>query len=88
MIFELYSIKDELGDYAPPIPFKDCATAKRYFRTQLETNEFMKSNKNDFSLWYMGLFNAEKGTITESMCELVERGFSNGNEKVVLPDTD
>ena len=78
MIFELYSVKDELSDFGPPIPFQDCATAKRYFHTQLETNEFMKSNKNDFSLWYMGLFNAEKGEINPINAELIERGYKKG----------
>lgn len=79
MIYELYSIKDELSDYAAPLPFMDCENAKRYFRTQLEENVFMKNNKKDFSLWYMGLFNAEKGTITENVCELIERGVDSGN---------
>lgn len=89
MIYEMYSIKDELSDYSAPIPFLNCDGAKRFFRTQLEENEFMRHNKQDFSLWYMGLFDNETGSITENLCKLIERGYQqNGGEEVALPDTD
>lgn len=85
----MYSIKDELSDYAMPLPFMDCDNAKRYFRTQLENNEFMSTNKNDFSIWYMGLFNTETGEINAQEPKLIERGFkTNGNEEMALPNTD
>lgn len=86
MKLEMYTIKDELSEYAAPLPFTDCDNAKRYFRTQLEENVFMKHNKKDFSLWYMGLFDTVTGEMQENFCKLVERGVERGNEENTIPD--
>lgn len=89
MKLELYSIKDELSDYAAPIPFMNCDAAKRWFRTELESKDYLKYNKNDYSLWYQGIYDTETGFINGGMCELVERGhMTNGNKEVELPFTD
>lgn len=62
-LFGLYSIKDELAGFAPPVICEDDSKAKRWFKTQLEQNVMMKSNPTDFSIWCIGQFNATKGII-------------------------
>ena len=88
MMYEMYAIKDELSGFTTPIPFIDCENAKRYFRTQLEDNIYMKYNKKDYSLWYTGLFDEKDGIFKSVGPELIERGYTNGNEDSIPDNTD
>lgn len=83
MIFKLFSIKDELGGFAPTVPFITNEEAIRYFRTHLEQTPLMISNPEDYSIWYIGTFDSESGTIvcTTKDMKLLERGKGNGNNK-------
>ena len=76
MTLELYSIKDELNGFAPPVPLANEDVAKRYFREMLETNPTMRLNKADFSIWYIGEFQTTTGSInkSETGVKLIERG--------------
>ena len=78
MIFKLYSVKDELSEFAAPLPFQDEAQAKRYFRYTAENNKMMADNPEDFSIWEIGTFNSENGYIGNKEPKLIERAKSNG----------
>lgn len=78
MILKLYCIKDELSEYASPLPFQDEAQAKRYFRYTAENNKMMADNPEDFSIWEVGTFNTENGYIIGSKPKLIERAKSYG----------
>lgn len=62
-IYGLYSIKDELVGFAPPVIFKDDNQARRYFKLMMEQEAMMKSSPTDFSIWMIGQFNPNKGII-------------------------
>lgn len=75
MIYEMYSMKDELSGYMYPIPFMKEEIAKRYLKEQVENNITLKTSPEDFSLWKIGTFDSETG-IFENLKEheLIERG--------------
>lgn len=62
MIYKMYSNKDELSGFLPPIPFTNEEMAKRYFKTLMETNTDMLHNPEDFNLYYLGTYDTESGT--------------------------
>lgn len=80
MIFHLYAIKDELSEYASPITIETEAQAKRYFRQMVENTKMMADNPEDFSIWEVGKFDTENGTITSALPKLIERARSTRNE--------
>lgn len=63
MIFELYTIKDELSEYGFPMTFQNRGIAERYFQNLTETDTMIKNNPSDFSLWKIGKFDTENGKI-------------------------
>lgn len=73
MIFKLYAVKDELSEYASPLTIETEAQAKRYFRQLIENNKMMHDNPEDFSIWEVGKFDTETGTITSKQPKLIER---------------
>lgn len=76
MILNMYSIKDELNGFAPPIPINNDEVAKRYFREQLANNPTFKLSPKDFSIWKVGEFATQEGTLANTLVgpELLERG--------------
>lgn len=76
MIYSMYSIKDELNGFTPPIPMLSDALAKRYFKDQLIGNPTMKNTPGDFSLYDMGTFDTESGTYIQKMgdIKMIEKG--------------
>ena len=80
MTLELYSIKDRLSGFNPPIPFIDKENAKRYFLSKCTEDKFFKLNIKDFSLWYMGIFDENSG-IVASEPKLIIEGGEDGNEE-------
>ena len=73
MIFNLYAVKDELSEYASPVTIETEAQAKRYFRHIIETTKMMADNPEDFSIWEVGKFDTETGTIKSKQPKLIER---------------
>lgn len=76
-VMKLYSIKDELVGFTPPIPLPSDTVAKRYFMDQLIGNPTMKNSPKDFSIWAMGTFETHSGRIKSKEPELLERGKIN-----------
>lgn len=64
MTLNLYSLKDELNGFAPPIPFNNDEIAKRYFKEMCAENITIKHSPEDFSIWKIGEFHSQSGTIT------------------------
>lgn len=80
MTLEMYSIKDELNGFTPPIPMVNDSVARRYLKDQMMGNPTMKNSPKDFSIWHMGQFDTEEGTwLTMPFPELVERGENFGD---------
>lgn len=76
MIYEIYSIRDEVEDaYFDPQLFRNEETAKRYFR-DLCSKQGTKIGDHpaDFSIWYTGLFDMKTGKINAAEPKLTERG--------------
>lgn len=74
----LYSVKDELSEFAAPIMIKDDALAKRYFREMIERTPIMKGNPTDFSIWAIGEFDTNTGIAKAyGVPTLIERGQKN-----------
>lgn len=76
MILKLYSIKDELSEFASPVTIQDEANAKRFFRYQVENTKIMADNPEDFSIWEIGEFNSETGEMLCWTPKLIERAKS------------
>lgn len=78
----LYSIKDELSEFAAPIMLNDENVAKRYFHVQLENTPLLKSNPTDFSIWCVGELETKSGIVKGyNVPELIERGQRHGEVK-------
>lgn len=78
----LYSIKDELSEFAAPIMLKDDNVAKRYFHLQLENTPLLKDNPTDFSIWCVGEVDTNTGIVTGyNVPQLIERGYIHGESK-------
>lgn len=63
MIMKLFTIRDRMTEFGFPIPVENEQSAKRYFRSKVSNEPMLKDNPEDFSLWYIGTFDTEKGTI-------------------------
>lgn len=71
----LYSVKDELSEFAAPIMLKDDAVAKRYFHEMLINTPLLKDNPTDFSIWCVGEVDTVTGICTGyQVPQLIERG--------------
>lgn len=83
MKFELYAIKDELSEFAAPIPIPDEPQARRYFRETVKATPMMANNPEDFSIWKVGEYDTENGSLAGIRPLLIERGQRrpNDNEK-------
>lgn len=71
MIMEMYSIKDRLNGFIPPIPLANEETAQRWFKEMITENITMKLSPNDFGLWYLGKWNTETGIFENDVREVV-----------------
>lgn len=79
MILKMYALKDELNGFTPMIPFTSDELAKRYLKDQYESNPTVKNTPSDFSIWYIGAYDTETGTISQAkQPELIERASSYG----------
>lgn len=76
MIVKLFSIRDKLIGYNPPIGFKDEKIAERWFEGECKRkiqNEFTSSKY--FELYEVGTMDTETGYVT---------GYPTGNLKLIL----
>lgn len=74
MKIELYAIKDELaGTFMQPMEFKSEAEAKRTFTLLInnKNSELMNNCPEDFSMWKIGTFEKNDGTITPELEKIV-----------------
>ena len=63
-IFEIVAVKDELSEtYMEPRFFGKKAEAERMFSYQINNIDLWKENPSDFSLYSLGTFDQETGTI-------------------------
>lgn len=80
----LVSIRDEITqEYERPGVCKNVEEVKRSFADLCKFDEKMKLHTEDYSIWHMGDFDTETGTITTTpiMPILIERGAKlYGNE--------
>lgn len=60
----LYSIKDILNGFAPPIIMPNHKSAVRWFEDMSNENPTIGNNKEDFSIHYIGYIETETGKIT------------------------
>lgn len=66
MIMQLYSIKDRLQGFIPPVPFANEQIAQRWYKEMLSENLTMKMSPEDFALYYMGEWDSDTGIITNN----------------------
>lgn len=71
MIMEMYSIKDRLQGFIPPVPFANEQIAQRWYKEMLAENLTMKMAPQDFGLWYLGTWDNETGISTNDIKEVV-----------------
>lgn len=71
MIMEMYSIKDRLQNFIPPVPFANEQIAQRWYKEMLSENLTMKMSPGDFGLWKLGEWDSDTGKWTEDIREVV-----------------
>lgn len=74
MIYEVYSVKDELANrFKYPMFYASKEEAQREFKSQVNNTQLWKDNPGDFSLYRLCSYNDETGEYTGSK-ELVCNG--------------
>lgn len=64
-VYTIAAVKDELsGTYLTPIFVRNIAEAQRSFTWQINNTPIWKDNPSDFSLWRLGFFDEETGSIS------------------------
>lgn len=63
MIFGLYVIRDEKTEFMQPMVDSNTATAIRNFSVAMRKHDVMNSFPVEFSLYRIGEYNSETGTI-------------------------
>lgn len=64
MTMRMYVIRDRYTRFGFPMPFESNDEAKRYFANRIKEVPLMRDNPQDFTLYYVGIFNLDTGTIT------------------------
>lgn len=64
-VYTIAAVKDELSNvFLTPIFVKNISEAQRSFEWQINNTPIWKDNPSDFSLWRLGFFDEELGSIT------------------------
>lgn len=71
MVYKIYTVRDALVGYNAPFIMVNEDVAKREFRTLCEKK---KEVADDLSLWEIGSFDDETGTIIPLIPEMVKFG--------------
>lgn len=80
MIYNLYSLKDELVGFNAPVRFDNDQVAIRSFMELMKTDDY-KGIKKDLSLYKIGSFDTDSGSfITELPTKLIDGNSVAGNE--------
>ena len=74
MILEMYSIKDRLQKFIPPVPMSSEEVAQRWFKEMMHENITMRMQPEDFSLWKLGEWDSDTGEWTSDIKEVVYNG--------------
>lgn len=73
--YKMYSMRDKLSGYQPPVPFINDETAIRWFKTQCLENPTIKNQPEDFELYYLGDFDTGNGIFYNcNTLELIAKG--------------
>lgn len=77
MVYKLYAIKDELVGFGSIMLEQNEMSARRDFAYACnKEGTLLKENKKDYTLYYLGEFDIEKGTINSVAPEVVLNGSS------------
>lgn len=74
MKMPMYGIKDRLTGFTSPIPLSNDEVALRWFKELTQTDTSIKVSPDDFTLYFLGEFDTEKGTLTADVREVVRNG--------------
>lgn len=73
MIMNLYSVKDKLLGFAPPIPVDNDKAAIRWFESQMAARrDTDKMDPKYWDLYKVGTFNTETGEVTGTKSHEIE----------------
>lgn len=73
MIFNLYSVKDKLLGFAPPIPVDNDQAAIRWFESEMaKRKDTDKTDPKYWDLYKIGIWNSETGEITGTKSHEIE----------------
>lgn len=72
MILNLYSIRDTLNGFAPPVVMPNDETAKRWYEDMKTENPTIGNNPDDFGVHFIGQFDSETGLLTPAKKEQLE----------------
>lgn len=72
MKMNLYSIRDKLNGFAPPVIMPNDASAKRWFEDMKHENPTIGNNADDFGVHFIGQLDTETGEITPAKKEQLE----------------
>ena len=79
MIINLYSMKDELVGFNPPVKFDNDQVAIRSFIELMKTDDY-KGIRKDLSLYKLGSFDTNSGSfIAELPVKLIDGNSVTGN---------
>lgn len=80
MIFNLYSLKDELVGFNAPVRFDNDQVAIRSFIELMKTDEY-KGIRKDLSLYRLGSFDTDSGSfVSELPAKLIDGNSVVGSE--------
>lgn len=61
----IYSVRDELSGFLPPALYDNEELAKRDFKYMCVNNEQIKMSPSDYTLYFLGEFDTDLGTLTQ-----------------------
>lgn len=77
MKYPVYSIRDVHTGFMSPTVDQNDASAMRNFRhAVMQSSSLMNSHPKDYSLYKIGVFDTETGSLVECLPELVTDAFS------------
>lgn len=74
MTLEMYSIKDRLQKFIPPVPMSNEDVAQRWFKEMMHENITMRMTPEDFSLWKLGTWDSDTGEWIGDIKEVIYNG--------------
>lgn len=81
MTLKLYAIKDKLNGYLFPNHYPNDETARRAMKLVREEDQMIKSNPDDYEMWYIGTYETESAIMENNDIYPVERNFEERSDK-------